>query len=322
MPKKISGADFVELLDRYHQEKCTRDEKVNLEEWLDGIGNEEGPFTSQESKVLLKTDLKAAIDKQIRKSLTKRRMWLRYPAAFFGLFIIMALLSYGVWYRITNISASIRITQSKDIIQKIVLPDHSVVWLKPHSALQYPNVFSGPQRNVTLTGEALFEVSKDPEHPFTIESGGVLTEVLGTSFNIKVTAHQTEIYVLTGRVSVTAQKTNESIDLMPNESVVYRADEQSFVKSNDGNDSIAHQYTAGTRFSLKFDRTKATEALRMIENKFDVTIQMPGDFNRCFVTADLTGESLENAMDILSETLNASYTRTGNMIKLEGDGCN
>lgn len=97
---------------------------------------------------------------------------------------------------------------------KIALPDGSRVWLNTGSELSYPETFE--PRQTRLSGEAFFEVARDPLHPFTVTSGEVETRVLGTSFNIKAYADQpVEVAVRSGRVAVSAAQ--QSIELEPSE---------------------------------------------------------------------------------------------------------
>lgn len=68
---------------------------------------------------------------------------------------------------------------------KIVLEDSTVVWLNSESTLRYPEVFTGDERRVEISGEAYFEVKKDEERPFYVDSYGQEIRVYGTSFNVK-----------------------------------------------------------------------------------------------------------------------------------------
>lgn len=69
---------------------------------------------------------------------------------------------------------------------KITLPDGTTVWLNSGSNLFYNNKnFGDADREVTLSGEAFFNVTHDPEHPFIIHAGKINVEVLGTSFDVK-----------------------------------------------------------------------------------------------------------------------------------------
>jgi len=64
------------------------------------------------------------------------------------------------------------------------LPDGTMVWLNAGSTFKYPLNFGGNKRSVELSGEAYFEVAKDPRHPFVVQSKLQEVEVLGTHFNI------------------------------------------------------------------------------------------------------------------------------------------
>ncbi|MGB5821451.1 MAG: FecR family protein, partial [Saonia sp.] len=67
----------------------------------------------------------------------------------------------------------------------IVLSDSTHVYLNAGTTLRYPiNFIEGQNRNVFLTGEAYFEVTKDDDHPFVVAIGTMNVEVLGTVFNV------------------------------------------------------------------------------------------------------------------------------------------
>ena len=68
---------------------------------------------------------------------------------------------------------------------KIVLPDSSTVWLNSGSELKYPGAFENDRREVFLSGEAYFDVSKNQEAPFYVNANEIKVKVLGTRFNIK-----------------------------------------------------------------------------------------------------------------------------------------
>ncbi len=68
---------------------------------------------------------------------------------------------------------------------RVTLPDGTKVWLNAASSLRYPTAFTGNERNVSITGEAYFEVAKNEEMPFRVAINATNTiEVLGTSFNV------------------------------------------------------------------------------------------------------------------------------------------
>ncbi|MFP9097940.1 FecR family protein [Flavobacterium sp. RHBU_24] len=90
-------------------------------------------------------------------------------------------------------------------IRLLRLPDGSRIWVNQNTEISYPSEFAGDTREVTLSGEAFFEVAKDPDKPFIITSGAVRTTVLGTSFNIDAYAGKAiEVSVRSGLVKVQA----------------------------------------------------------------------------------------------------------------------
>jgi Fe2+-dicitrate sensor, membrane component len=89
----------------------------------------------------------------------------------------------------------------------VVLPDGSRVWLNAVSSIRYPTAFIGKERNVEITGEAYFEVTKDASKPFKVVAGEVRVEVLGTHFNINSFPDESEMQttLLEGTVKVNTQ---------------------------------------------------------------------------------------------------------------------
>ncbi|MDO6430552.1 FecR family protein [Flavitalea sp. BT771] len=101
----------------------------------------------------------------------------------------------------------------------LVLPDGTRVWLNSASTLSYPTCFNGRSREVTLTGEAYFEVVKNAAQPFHVNVHNVTIRVLGTGFTVR--AYHDE-----GRVTATLLKGKIAVHdghrekmLMPNEQV-------------------------------------------------------------------------------------------------------
>src|SRR5690606_1770231 len=87
---------------------------------------------------------------------------------------------------------------------RILLPDGTKVWLNTASTIRYPVVFTGSERNVSLSGEAYFEVAPDVSRPFKVEANGSVIKVLGTYFNVSAYADEprTTTTLVEGAVNV------------------------------------------------------------------------------------------------------------------------
>lgn len=104
----------------------------------------------------------------------------------------------------------------------ITLPDGTNVWLNARTTMQYPCTFNNRQRTVTLNGEAYFDVSKDKNKPFVVQTKLYNIEVLGTKFNVNAYEEQKEFEtaLMQGHVRVISQtRHKQSINLSPEQKV-------------------------------------------------------------------------------------------------------
>lgn len=107
---------------------------------------------------------------------------------------------------------------------RTILPDGSTVWLNAGSHISFDDNLSGPVREVTLDGEAYFDVVKQPQRPFIVHVSGYDIKVLGTAFNVKsYPADKTiETTLIRGLVEVTKHgaKKQKPVFLHPNEKLI------------------------------------------------------------------------------------------------------
>lgn len=112
---------------------------------------------------------------------------------------------------------------------KLTLSDGTEIWVNSASTITYPVSFADGERRIVLSGEAYFEVSPDPDRPFTVESRGQLLTVLGTRFNIKAyeDEHIVTSTLVEGSVRVTLEGGGPQITLTPGMESLYdgRTDE-------------------------------------------------------------------------------------------------
>ena len=105
----------------------------------------------------------------------------------------------------------------------LTLSDGTKVWLNSQSKLKYPVAFNDTNREVYLEGEAYFEVTKDPHHPFHVNAKDRVTiEVLGTSFNVRSYPDETKVETVLEEGSVRMSKGKEKVTLSPGYKAVYQ----------------------------------------------------------------------------------------------------
>jgi len=125
--------------------------------------------------------------------------------------------------KLTAVQAISSIVTKNGNRTKIVLPDGSQVWLNAGSNLDYNNsVFNKDLREVTLNGEAYFDVTRNPEKPFIIHTKKMDIKVLGTVFNVRSYSDEkiTEAALIKGSIEVTLKdRKDQKIILKPNEKI-------------------------------------------------------------------------------------------------------
>ncbi|CAM4143979.1 FecR family protein [Pedobacter westerhofensis] len=255
---------------------------------------------------------------------TKKYSFLRWPVAAVIAMVIL-FWGYSLFQQRGTATLFVKITNNKSSILKKILPDGTAIWLNPHSVLTYPKKF-GQLREVTMRGEAFFEVTKDHAHPFVITSGKVLTRVWGTSFRIRSIPGEssTKISVLTGKVSVTvpseetantdSEKTADRLFLLPQQEATYKATEHSLVKAPipESSDVIIWRKSA-----LSFDnaslKTIASELSKFYHVKLDVEGKALQDNT---LTADFTDKNLEDILVLICKSVHTTYSKENDTIIL------
>lgn len=218
--------------------------------------------------------------------------------------------------------------------QIINLSDGSSVLLQPKSKLSYPKVFMGNERKVYLSGEAFFEISKNPQKPFFVHANEVVTKVVGTSFRIKAYTNDSDVEVLvrTGKVKVNSEKAHsessqKEIVLLPNQALRFERKNQTFKKITDitTDKSISSSVRSIEQLSFDFTDIPVSQILKTIELAYSVEIDYPKqELKKCHLTTSLNDQPLPEKLKIICKSIgnNSSYTMNGNQITILSKGCN
>lgn len=100
--------------------------------------------------------------------------------------VVFLLICFSYWSINDKGNSEIQIISGKGSRKKIRLPDGTIVWLNAESKLSYAANFNQQDtRKVYLVGEAFFDVSHQPKHPFIVRTNKISVKVLGTAFNIQ-----------------------------------------------------------------------------------------------------------------------------------------
>ena len=180
------------------------------------------------------------------------------------------------------------------------MPDGSKVWLNAESTISYKIPFNTKSRDVQLTGEAFFEIKKDEQRPFHVESGKVKVTVLGTRFNYKAFSEDTmiEVVLAEGKVKLSSSgsPTEKEIILKPGErAVINKVTKQTNITT--GN---IEKYVGWHEGKLIFDECPLPEVARRLERWFGIEVQVSDPkLSGCQISTTFRNESLHQILALL-----------------------
>lgn len=154
---------------------------------------------------------------------------------------------------------------------QLTLPDGTKVWLNAASSIKYPTVFTGDERNVSISGEVYFEVAKKSAQPFRVAVDRKLTiDVLGTSFNVNAYPDETTLYttLIDGAVRVTGSQAGNSQVLKPAQQAVLANGATLSVNNNVDTDKVL----AWKNGVFNFEGASLADVMKQIERWYDIEV--------------------------------------------------
>lgn len=197
------------------------------------------------------------------------------------------------------------VTVDKGQKASVTLPDGTLVWINSASSLRYGKNFSASGRNVTLEGEAYFEVAPNPEAPFTVTVGDVSVTALGTAFNVKGYPGEPLVSAFLIEGSIEVCSPYEHLFVQPNEVVHYDSRDRYLQKMRV--DDI-RTITAWRENQFVLDDHNLLEITNLLSRQYNVTFQFTDESLKNYqYTGTLGNTSLQSILQILSLTSPLSY---------------
>lgn len=239
---------------------------------------------------------------------------------------------FSVWYTFTPFSNDNLIVDttefSKFDIQTVttghgdhalvVLPDGSSITLNANSSLKYPEEFDDDVRKVTLIGEAFFDIQKDENKPFIVQTEHLKVRVIGTSFNIKSYPkdEKTETTLVTGKVEILQKKKKASIVLKPSQRAIFDKKKNDIkVDKVDSKNIVAWQDG-----KLIFDKTPLKQVVLDLNRKYNVEFVITSDILLQYkYTGEFDNLKLEEVLELLKISSPIKYRYLNNKIMLNSE---
>lgn len=202
---------------------------------------------------------------------------------------------------------------------KLTLPDGSTVWLNAGSKMIYSQGFGVSDRRLAFQGEGYFEVEKNDEMPFLVQTHDVNVTVVGTKFNFRNYPEDEEAVVelLEGKVALENQLKEESVRyLSPNEKMVlHKATGKMDITS-----AKVKEATLWTENILLFDEDLLPDIVRELERSYHVQIEIENEDlkqTRFYGQFNLLEQNIYEVLDMLVETGRLEYQEKDKVIYLK-----
>jgi len=194
---------------------------------------------------------------------------------------------------------------------EVVLPDGTHAWLNSASSLRFPATFSGPRREVTLTGQGYFEVAQNKDHPFIVHAGVTDIKVLGTSFDIMAYGDEPECNTTLVNGAVIVNHKGAEHQLKPGEQAHLDLSSQSMgIRKADVEEVIAWK-----NGKFQFGKSNIKTIMRQIARWYDVEVEYNGDLSGLQLSGILSRKGdVSELLDALEETGDVHFTTDNNKI--------
>ncbi len=192
------------------------------------------------------------------------------------------------------------------------LPDGSIVWLNSGSSISFPSNFEDGLREVKLTGEAYFDVTKS-SRPFIVETPLVSVNVLGTAFNVMAYKNELpEVTLERGSVLLHTKSGNE-VKLKPKQHAVIDTSLYSIALTNVDTEI----FTSWINNQLIFNNETFANVVKRLERWYNIKIEVSDkSLANKRLTATIKYESIGEIIELLEITLPIKYEFNKNERKL------
>jgi transmembrane sensor len=335
---------FRQLLKRYLDNSCTDDERKIIDQWYILLDNENVDLSEKEMDEVesrLWNKLQPASKEKMAVPISGKRksfIW-KYAAAacLLGVMLVSGMLWFNYKGNASQAGTLMAAKVKEGLFEQsntghtpdsLKLEDGSIVVIYPGSKLAYPKHFAAGKREVFLEGEAFFKVAKNPNRPFFVYNNNIVTQVLGTSFDIRGKNGQVEVAVKTGRVAVYENKEQITLDevqqksngviITPNQKVTYYQEERHFITSIVDQPVPVPKGSKSAEAHFVYNETPLYKVLDDLEDIYELEIVLENEkIKNCLFTGDLTGQTLFNKLEGICLVFNATYEIKGTKILLK-----
>ena len=309
-----------QLLNKYLNSTATEAEVVEVFKWIEASPENRKEFMDLKKAYALSSSEKvnhsAAWNQTFAPIFKKAKTFKLYNsiAKYAAILVLVFSCSIALYYfdslmindnLVYDKGVSIRVPYGQSA--NLELPDGTKITLNSGSTLTYNGNYSLGERKVQLIGEAFFEVAKDKQHPFTVNTSTLNFHVYGTSFNIQVYPNSNLIYatLIEGSLGVKNMKNKELLKLLPGENMTFDTLSAKFNVDNVN----TNLYTSWKDGYISFSNEKLKDIAKKIERWYNVEIVIT-DINlgeQAYMGTLLKDKPIDQILEVFKLTSGMKY---------------
>ncbi|SEB74796.1 ferric-dicitrate binding protein FerR, regulates iron transport through sigma-19 [Tenacibaculum sp. MAR_2009_124] len=293
---------------KYLENKCSEEEKRAVINWVASSDVNQKSFNKIKAEYVASKlkEVSTHGNNSVYTKIFKKRKKISYYLA--GTASVVILLISFVYFNLQQQGNHMNTEFSDQSINKIatnrgdqyslLLPDGTTVILNSDSKISYPKQFSGPIREVTLQGEAYFDVMHNPDKPFVVKTSDLDIRVLGTTFNIKSYSEDKTIQatLVSGKVEVFKKESSSKLVLKPSQRATLNKDQNKITLDK----VVAKDIISWKSGRLVFKEASLEDVLKDIERKYNVSFEVKSDrLLKYKYTGSFDDLKVEEIMEIL-----------------------
>lgn len=329
----MNKEDIDDMIIRFLSEQATSEEAERLSGWRKETADNETYFRSIEEiwfsslakdtqKLFTRKDAGDAYRKFCRKTGMRRIYSFDYIIKYVAAVAVILLMMFWTYKagenKHLNEEHIVRIEAPAGSKTNATLPDGTKVWLNAGSYISYPPQFGVKEREVSICGEAYFEVAHNEEVPFRVKSETMQVKVLGTKFDFRdYPSDKNAVVTLSeGKVNFTnLLSESDSFIMLPSDQVILDKVEKKIQRRK----IVSKEAIRWTENCLYFDEEPLRDVLNALERSYNVDIVLQ---TGCLDTLKFYGsfktdeQTIGEVMEILSTTQKMKYHIEGRKVTI------
>ncbi|MBS1604008.1 MAG: FecR domain-containing protein [Bacteroidetes bacterium] len=205
------------------------------------------------------------------------------------------------------------------------LPDGSHITLGKGARISYSRLLSGAKREVSLVGEAYFDIAPHPAKPFCIYTPHMEVKILGTSLRISTDSLKESVAVRSGKVAVSMKTQGQGVAgeriLYPQQACTFNVRKKQLSMAAPLKASSIEIRPFNTD-KYDFEDAPLSDVFAALEKMYSIPVRYDSmALKSCYITISLGDESLEDKLKVITKTIGASFSISDYGIDVEGGSC-